>query len=290
MASSSVFPSGISPGCRPSSVSTCRSGYSPAAGRSGRRPCRPDPAVPCRPPPVLPLDGAVPLPIPGDRRAWDGVISTDQWRYGVEIETACRDVRRSFEGSVSRSGTAGSTARIHRPAGDPPNAHPAPRGLRRAGWRLSRGRPSRPRAARGGRRSGRRLSRCRVRGPEPAVPGRAEPSGPSRAEPSLRAGPSRASVPGRAEPPLSVCAPWTKATDRLRTRFRPGRGLAWRATSRRSRRLGASDGPRRTAIPASGATRRALLACRCRFVASHARTAQRFARHATDGPRAKHGE
>ncbi len=38
-------------------------------------------------------NGEVPLPIPGDRRAWDGVISTDQWRYGVEIETACRDVQ-----------------------------------------------------------------------------------------------------------------------------------------------------------------------------------------------------
>jgi transcriptional regulator with XRE-family HTH domain len=35
----------------------------------------------------------VPLPIPGDRRAWDGVISADRWRYGVEVETACRDVQ-----------------------------------------------------------------------------------------------------------------------------------------------------------------------------------------------------
>ncbi|MGZ8437277.1 MAG: helix-turn-helix domain-containing protein [Candidatus Limnocylindrales bacterium] len=33
----------------------------------------------------------VPLPIPGDRRAWDGVVQGPGWRYGVEAETAPRD-------------------------------------------------------------------------------------------------------------------------------------------------------------------------------------------------------
>lgn len=33
----------------------------------------------------------VPLPIPGDRRSWDGLISAEGWRYGVEAETAPRD-------------------------------------------------------------------------------------------------------------------------------------------------------------------------------------------------------
>jgi hypothetical protein len=29
----------------------------------------------------------VPLPIPGDLRAWDAVVSAPDWRYGVEVET-----------------------------------------------------------------------------------------------------------------------------------------------------------------------------------------------------------
>jgi transcriptional regulator with XRE-family HTH domain len=33
----------------------------------------------------------VPLPIPGDRRSWDALISAQSWRYGVEGETAPRD-------------------------------------------------------------------------------------------------------------------------------------------------------------------------------------------------------
>src|SRR5206468_1267450 len=33
----------------------------------------------------------VPLPIPGDRRAWDGLIRGPGWRFGVEAETAPRD-------------------------------------------------------------------------------------------------------------------------------------------------------------------------------------------------------
>ena len=33
----------------------------------------------------------VPLPVPGDRRAWDGVVLGPGWRYGVEAETAPRD-------------------------------------------------------------------------------------------------------------------------------------------------------------------------------------------------------
>jgi transcriptional regulator with XRE-family HTH domain len=33
----------------------------------------------------------VPLPLPGDRRSWDGVVRGRDWRYGVEAETAPRD-------------------------------------------------------------------------------------------------------------------------------------------------------------------------------------------------------
>lgn len=33
----------------------------------------------------------VPLPIPGDRRAWDALIRGDPWQYGLEAETAPRD-------------------------------------------------------------------------------------------------------------------------------------------------------------------------------------------------------
>lgn len=35
----------------------------------------------------------VPLPIPGDLRGWDALVSTDSWRYGVEAETAPRDAQ-----------------------------------------------------------------------------------------------------------------------------------------------------------------------------------------------------
>jgi transcriptional regulator with XRE-family HTH domain len=35
----------------------------------------------------------VPLPIPGDRRSWDGVVRGDTWRYGVEAETGPRDAQ-----------------------------------------------------------------------------------------------------------------------------------------------------------------------------------------------------
>src|SRR3982751_3610335 len=35
----------------------------------------------------------VPLPIAGDERAWDGLISTPGWRYGVEAETLPRDAQ-----------------------------------------------------------------------------------------------------------------------------------------------------------------------------------------------------
>ncbi len=35
----------------------------------------------------------VPLPIPGDRRAWDGLIAGGDWRFGVEAETAPRDAQ-----------------------------------------------------------------------------------------------------------------------------------------------------------------------------------------------------
>lgn len=33
----------------------------------------------------------VPLPIPGDQRAWDGMILGSDWRFGAEAETAPRD-------------------------------------------------------------------------------------------------------------------------------------------------------------------------------------------------------
>jgi transcriptional regulator with XRE-family HTH domain len=35
----------------------------------------------------------VPLPIAGDQRAWDGLISGVGWRYGVEVETLPRDAQ-----------------------------------------------------------------------------------------------------------------------------------------------------------------------------------------------------
>jgi len=35
----------------------------------------------------------VPLPIAGDRRSWDAVVRGDGWQYGVEAETAPRDVQ-----------------------------------------------------------------------------------------------------------------------------------------------------------------------------------------------------
>jgi transcriptional regulator with XRE-family HTH domain len=35
----------------------------------------------------------VPLPHPGDDRAWDAMVSGPDWRYGVEAETAPRDVQ-----------------------------------------------------------------------------------------------------------------------------------------------------------------------------------------------------
>jgi transcriptional regulator with XRE-family HTH domain len=35
----------------------------------------------------------VPLPISGDQRAWDGLISGTGWRYGVEVESLPRDAQ-----------------------------------------------------------------------------------------------------------------------------------------------------------------------------------------------------
>jgi transcriptional regulator with XRE-family HTH domain len=35
----------------------------------------------------------VPLPLPGDQRAWDATVSGDGWRLGVEAETLPRDVQ-----------------------------------------------------------------------------------------------------------------------------------------------------------------------------------------------------
>ena len=51
----------------------------------------------------------VPLPIPGDQRAWDAM--TDLWslRVGIEAETVRSTSRRWREGWRSRSGTDAST-------------------------------------------------------------------------------------------------------------------------------------------------------------------------------------
>lgn len=35
----------------------------------------------------------VPFPIPGDQRAWDGMIAGVDWRFGVEVETAPNDAQ-----------------------------------------------------------------------------------------------------------------------------------------------------------------------------------------------------
>ena len=35
----------------------------------------------------------VPLPIPGDQRAWDALVTGPGWRYGVEVETLPRDAQ-----------------------------------------------------------------------------------------------------------------------------------------------------------------------------------------------------
>jgi transcriptional regulator with XRE-family HTH domain len=43
--------------------------------------------------PALRWATEVPLPIAGDQRAWDAMISTVDWRYGVEVETAPRDAQ-----------------------------------------------------------------------------------------------------------------------------------------------------------------------------------------------------
>lgn len=44
-------------------------------------------------PPKVPMHTEVPLPIPGDRRAWDGLIRIDGVRIGVEAEARIRDVQ-----------------------------------------------------------------------------------------------------------------------------------------------------------------------------------------------------
>ena len=43
--------------------------------------------------PTLGWSMEVPLPIPGDRRAWDAVIRGPNWRYGVEAETHPTDLQ-----------------------------------------------------------------------------------------------------------------------------------------------------------------------------------------------------
>lgn len=44
-------------------------------------------------PPSLRWGVEVPLPIAGDQRAWDGMVSGTGWRYGVEAETAPHDAQ-----------------------------------------------------------------------------------------------------------------------------------------------------------------------------------------------------
>jgi len=41
--------------------------------------------------PSLRWDTEVPLPIPGDQRAWDGLVRGDGWRFGAEAESSPRD-------------------------------------------------------------------------------------------------------------------------------------------------------------------------------------------------------
>jgi transcriptional regulator with XRE-family HTH domain len=43
--------------------------------------------------PTLRWSIEVPLPNPGDDRAWDAMVAGPDWRYGVEAETAPRDVQ-----------------------------------------------------------------------------------------------------------------------------------------------------------------------------------------------------
>lgn len=43
--------------------------------------------------PSLRWSSEVPFPIPGDQRAWDGVITGVDWRFGVEVETAPNDAQ-----------------------------------------------------------------------------------------------------------------------------------------------------------------------------------------------------
>jgi transcriptional regulator with XRE-family HTH domain len=50
--------------------------------------------------PTLRWDTEVPLPIPGDRRAWDAFIRGDGWRAGVEAETHADD-RQALERKVN---------------------------------------------------------------------------------------------------------------------------------------------------------------------------------------------
>lgn len=52
----------------------------------------------------------VPLPIAGDKRAWDAVITGSGWRFGVEAETAPRDgqaLNRRLQLKVRDGGTDG---------------------------------------------------------------------------------------------------------------------------------------------------------------------------------------
>jgi transcriptional regulator with XRE-family HTH domain len=41
----------------------------------------------------LRFETEVPLPTPGDRRAWDAVVSAARWRHGIEAETRPRDLQ-----------------------------------------------------------------------------------------------------------------------------------------------------------------------------------------------------
>ena len=43
--------------------------------------------------PTIKWRGEVPLPIAGDQRAWDGLISGTGWRFGVEAESSPRDAQ-----------------------------------------------------------------------------------------------------------------------------------------------------------------------------------------------------
>ncbi len=95
----------------------------------------------------------VPLPIPGDRRAWDGVIQGPGWRYGVEAETAPRDSQSLARRLSLKQRDGARDGRPARPPSDGSDPAVPGRGGRDARRGLSGGRKTGGGTARGWRRS-----------------------------------------------------------------------------------------------------------------------------------------